>query len=81
MNNESKVSLIIEDYQKHIEDEKPITSRKCINATVIIAQNKQELIETILNALEKIDKIYEDRMQSLINKDRKNHAANKTIAC
>lgn len=68
---ESKVNLIIEEYLKHIEDEKPITSRQCIKDTIIIAQNKPELIETILKALEKFDRIYEDSMQSLIYKDRK----------
>jgi hypothetical protein len=68
---ENKVNLIIEDYLKHIEDEKPITSRQCIKDTVVIAKNKPELIETILKALEKFDRIYEDSMQSLIYKDRK----------
>ncbi len=59
------------EYLRHIEDEKPITSRQCIKDTVIIAKNKPELIETILEALEKFDKIYEDSMQSLIYNDRK----------
>lgn len=68
---ENKVNLIIDEYLKHIEDEKPITSRQCIKDTIIIAQNKPELIETILESLGKFDIIYEDSMQSLINEDRK----------
>ena len=67
----NKVNLIIEEYLKHIEDEKPITSRQCIKNIVIIAKNKPELIQTILVELEKFDRIYEDSMQSLIYKDRK----------
>ena len=68
---ENKVNLIIEDYLKHMEDEKPITSRQCIKDTVIIAQHKPELIETILKSLEKFDRIYEASMQNLIYKDRR----------
>lgn len=68
--NENKVNLIIQEWLKHIEDKKPIASRQCIKDTVIIAKNKPELIETILEALEKFNKIYDDSMQNLIYKDR-----------
>lgn len=68
--SENKVNLIIKEWLKHIEDEKPITSRQCIKDTVTIAKNKPELVEIILEALEKFDVIYEDSMQSLIYKDR-----------
>lgn len=69
---ENKVDLVIDEYLKHIEDEKPITARQCIKDTVIIAKHKPELIDTILQALEKYNRIYDDSMQSLIYKDRKN---------
>ena len=37
---------------------------------VIIAKYKPELIDVILEALEKYEKIYDDSMQNLIFKDR-----------
>lgn len=67
---DKKMNLMIDDYLKHIEDEKPITSRQCIKDTYIIAQNKPELIEAILEALHKFNKFYNETMQSLIYKDR-----------
>lgn len=66
----NQVNSIIEEWLKHIEDEKPITARQCIKDTVIIAKNKPELIEIILEKLEKMNVIYDDSMQSLIYKDR-----------
>lgn len=66
----NQVNSIIEEWLKHIEDEKPITARQCIKDTVIIAKNKPELIEIILEKLEKMNIIYDDSMQSLIYKDR-----------
>lgn len=67
---DNKINSCIEKWLEHIEDEKPITARQCIKDTVILAKNKQELIDTILKKLEKISKIYDDGMQSLISKDR-----------
>lgn len=67
---EGKLNLIIDDYLDHIEDEKPITSRQCIKDTVIIARYKPELVEVILEALEKINIVYEASMQNLIYNDR-----------
>lgn len=67
---DKKVNALIEEYLTHIEDEKPITSRQCIKDTVVIAKYKPELIEIILRALEKIDKVYADSMQPLVYKDR-----------
>lgn len=66
----NQVNSIIEKWLKHIEDEKPITARQCIKDTVIIAKNKSELIDIILEKLSKINRIYDDSMQSLIYKDR-----------
>lgn len=67
---DNKIEAIIEKWLEHIEDEKPITARQCIKDTVIIAKNKPELIEIILERLEKINKIYDESMQSLIYQDR-----------
>lgn len=66
----NKLNLIICDYLKHIEDEKPITSRQCIKDTYIIAQSKPELIEVILESLQKFVILYNNSMQSIIYKDR-----------
>ena len=67
---DSKVNNIINQWLKHIEDEKPITARQCIKDVVIIAKYKPELIDVILEALVKYEKIYDDSMQNLIFKDR-----------
>lgn len=68
---DNKINGCINEYLKHIEDDKPITSRLCIKETVRIAKYKPELIEIILNALQTCTTIYQDSMQSLIYKDRK----------
>ena len=47
---------------------KPITARQCIKDVVIIAKYKPELIDVILEALVKYEKIYDDSMQNLILK-------------
>lgn len=69
--DENKINAIIDQWLKHIEDEKPITARQCIKDSVIIAKYKPELADTIYVALEKYEKIYDESMQSLIYKDRK----------
>lgn len=66
-----KLDLIIDEYLKHIEDDKPITSRQCIKDCVRIAQYRPELIDKILKALASCSRIYDDSMQSLVYKDRK----------
>ncbi len=65
-----QVNSIIEEWLKHIEDEKPIVARQCIKDTIIIAKNKPKLIDIILDRLEKMNKIYDNSMQSLVYKDR-----------
>lgn len=67
---DNKINSIIEQWLEHIEDEKPITSRQCIKDTIIIAKHKPELIDIILEALEKFDKTYDESMQYLIYQDR-----------
>ena len=66
----NQVNAIIKTYLKHLEDDKPITARQCIKDTVMIAKYKPELIDVILEALAKINKIYDDSMQNLIYQDR-----------
>ncbi|AKN31316.1 SufBD protein [Clostridium carboxidivorans P7] len=67
---ENKIDKIIDDYLKHILDEKPITARQCIKALPNIARYKSNLVECIREALMKADaSIYDDSMQTLLYKD------------
>lgn len=66
----NQVNDIIQQWLKHIEDEKPITARQCIKDTIIVARNKPELIDEILEALEEFHIIYDESMQNLVYKDR-----------
>jgi hypothetical protein len=67
---EYKIDEIIDEYLKHILDEKPITSRQCIKALPNIAKYKPELVDCIIEALRKADtEIYKDSMQLLVYKD------------
>ncbi|MEA4816428.1 MAG: SufBD protein [Lachnospiraceae bacterium] len=65
-----KIDEIIDEYLKHIEDEKPITSRQCIKALPEIAKCKPELASDILRALKNANTgKYKSSMQPLIQKD------------
>lgn len=67
---ENKIDEIIDDYLKHILDEKPITARQCIKALLSIARYKPDLVECIKEALMKADvAIYGDSMSPLVYKD------------
>lgn len=67
---ENKIDEIIDNYLKHISDEKPITARQCIKALPSIARYKSDLVECIREALMKVDAtIYGDSMQTLVYKD------------
>lgn len=67
---ENKIDKIIDDYLKHILDEKPITARQCIKALPNITKYKSDLVECIREALMKVDvAIYGDSMRTLIRKD------------
>lgn len=68
----NRINAIIDQWLKHIEDEKPITARQCIKDTVIIAKNKLELLDIILDALANYHKVYKDSMQKIIYQDRQN---------
>ena len=65
-----KIDVVIDDYLKHITDVKPITARQCIKLLPVIAENKLELKNDILSALQKADiSFYDDSMQPLVYKD------------
>lgn len=67
---ENKIDKIIDNYLKHILDEKPITARQCIKRLPSIARYKLDLVQCIREALMKADvTIYGDSMQTLVYKD------------
>lgn len=67
---ENKIDGIIDDYLKHILDEKPITARQCIKALPNIAKYKSDLVECIREALMKADvAIYGNSMRTLVYRD------------
>lgn len=55
VDKEDKFSLIFDDYFSHINDEKFMTSRQCIQNTAMILTNKDELTDEIINILLDID--------------------------
>jgi hypothetical protein len=67
---ENKFNKIVKKFLEHIEDEKPITSRQCIQSLKNVIGYKKELLPIIKEKLCKID--YEalpDTMKNLIFKD------------
>lgn len=67
---ENKIEGIIDDFLKHITDEKPITSRQCIKLLPKIIEHKPNLSKRIIDILEEADlQKYNDSMKSLIEKD------------
>jgi len=67
---DNKIDEIVDKYLRHIQDEKPITSRQCIKALPKIAEFKPDLKEAICTAIEKANPgRYASSMQSLIYKD------------
>ena len=74
-----KVDEIIDEYLRHIMDDKPITARQCIKTLPNIAKYKPDLVNDILAALSKADpQRYSGNMQPLIISDIK--AALKAIS-
>ena len=68
-----KIEEIIDDYLKHITDPKPITARQCIASLPKIAENKPNLKENILKALNSAEvSRYPDSMRGLVLKDIQN---------
>lgn len=65
-----KIDEIIDIYLKHVNDDKPITSRQCIKALPTIAKYKPDLKLDIENALLKAEPTkYKDSMRPLVEKD------------
>ena len=65
-----KIDEIIDEYLKHIVDDKPITARQCIKALPSIVKYKPDLKNDIENALHRANPSrYKESMQSLIFKD------------
>lgn len=55
VDKENKFYLIFDDYFSHINDEKFMTARKCIQNTAKILANREELTEDIINILLDVD--------------------------
>ena len=67
---ENRFDLIISDFLAHITDEKPITSRQCIEALAQIGLAKPQYVPIILSCLRSADlSKYKDSMRPLIEKD------------
>lgn len=67
---DNKIDEIIDDYLKHIMDDKPITSRQCIKTLPTIVKYKPDLINDVCNALHNANpQIYKSSMQPLVCKD------------
>lgn len=65
-----KLDEIIDEYLKHITDDKPITARQCIKALPVIVKYKPDLKQSIENALHHANPTrYKDSMQPLVMKD------------
>lgn len=68
--DENRFDLIMEDYLRHINDEKPITARQCIKALAQVGRAKPRYIPRILEALRNADlSKYKESMAPLIEKD------------
>ncbi|MFA5407430.1 MAG: SufBD protein [Bacilli bacterium] len=67
---ENKFDIIVNKFLDHINDEKFITSRQCIQSLSNIIPYKPHLIKVIKNRLEKIDySVFKDTQINLIKND------------
>lgn len=65
-----KIDELIDHYLRHIEDDKPITARQCIQALPELAKHKPELVPDICRALRQANTgRYQPTMQPLVQKD------------
>lgn len=65
-----RLAEVLDQYLAHVEDEKPITARQCIQALPQIAAARPELAGRIQAALEAADASrYADSMRPLVQKD------------
>ena len=68
-----KIDEIIDEYLKHILDEKPISFRQCIKSLSVIGMYKKDLVDDIIYCLKSANiSIYKESMGNLIQKDIKN---------
>ena len=67
---DNKIDRVIGQYLRHVEDEKPITARQCIQALPEIARHKPALSDAICRALRDANPmVYAESMAALIIKD------------
>lgn len=67
---DNKIDELIDNYLKHITDEKPITARQCIKCLPTITRYKPDLAEIIENALLMANvNQHADSMRPLVEKD------------
>jgi len=71
VDKENKFSLVFDDYFSHINDEKFMTARKCIQNTAKILANREELTEDIINILLDVDKRcgFPEKRKALLKSD------------
>lgn len=68
--DENRFEKILPEYLSHITDEKPITSRQCVQALSQIGNAKPQFVPEIIAALQNADlSKYKDSMRPLIEKD------------
>ncbi|MBQ0168083.1 MAG: hypothetical protein KBT02_13335 [Treponema sp.] len=68
--NVKSFEKILTEYLSHITDEKPITSRQCVQALLQIGNAKPQFVPEIIAALQNADlSKYKDSMHPLIEKD------------
>lgn len=67
-----KVDEIVDEYLKHINDDKPITARQCIKYLPLLSKYKPNLKQHILQSLKSVNfDRYTESMQSLLSSDIK----------
>lgn len=67
---DNKINEIIDQYVRHITDEKPITARQCIKTLPALIKSKPELKDCVVNALQGANPLrYNESMQSLVVRD------------
>lgn len=67
--SENAFDAFIDEFLTHVTDEKPITSRQCIQSITVIGKAKPQYIPKILSALQGADlSKYSDSMRPLLEK-------------
>lgn len=69
---DNKIDEVIDEFLKHIMDDKPITARQCIRILPLLVKYKPELKDDVERALHSANPLrYKESMQSLVAKDIK----------